>query len=121
MRTALLVGCILFAATGNLLLKHGMSQMGSIVEASGRISQYILETAMKPQIVLGVILYVASFIMWLSLLSIVDISAAYPIFVSAAFLIVMIASVFLLGEHLTALRILGTMVVALGILMVSRG
>lgn len=82
MRTALLVGCILFAATGNLLLKPGMSQMSSVIEASGRISQYIIETAMKPQIILGVILYVASFVMWLSLLSIVAISAVYPIFVS---------------------------------------
>ncbi len=121
MRTALLIGCIVLAAVGNLILKAGMNRMGSVSETTMGISAYIMQTALKPQIIIGVIFYVLSFVMWLALLSMVDISAVYPIFVSAAFVIVMSASVIWLGEHVTLLRVLGTVVVALGIYLVSKG
>lgn len=121
MRTALLIGCIVLAAVGNPLLKDGMNRMGSVSETTMGITAYIIQTALKPQIIIGVILYVLSFVMWLALLSMVDISAVYPIFVSAAFVIVMSASVIWLGERVTLLRALGTVVVALGIYLVSKG
>ncbi len=95
--------------------------MGSVSETTLGIGTYAVQAALKPQIIVGVIFYILSFVMWLALLSMVDISAVYPIFVSAAFVIVMSASVLWLGEHATLLRVLGTVVVALGIYLVSRG
>ena len=121
MRTALLIGCILLAPGGNLLLKHGMNQMGSVSETTLGIAAYIVQTALKPQIIVGVVFYIASFAMWLALLSMMEISAVYPIFVSCAFLIVMSASAIWFGEHVTLLRALGTAVVAAGIYLVSKG
>jgi len=121
MKTVFLIGCILGAAVGNLLLKDGMNRMGSVSETTLGITAYVVQTALKPQIIVGLLFYVISMVMWLSLLSMADISAVYPIFVSAAFVIVMGASVIWFGEHVTLLRALGTAVLALGIFMVSKG
>jgi multidrug transporter EmrE-like cation transporter len=115
----MIIGDIIFAAGGNLLLKHGMNSVGSIAETHLPLAQYALQALTRPQIIVGVIFYIVSFVMWLALLSMMDISLVYPIFVSAAFLIVMLGSVFLFGEHVTPLRVLGTAVVAVGIALVS--
>jgi len=120
MRMAMIIGCILFAAGGNLLLKAGMNQVGSVVETQLSVVQYILQTFSQPTILIGVVLYIVSFVMWLALLSMIELSAVYPIFVSAAFLIVMAGSAVWFGENVSAMRIIGTLVVALGILIVSR-
>jgi multidrug transporter EmrE-like cation transporter len=115
----MIIADIVFAAGGNLLLKHGMNAAGSVADTHLPLSQYALQALTRPQIIVGVILYIVSFVMWLALLSMMDISLVYPIFVSAAFIIVMVGSVFLFGEHVTPLRVLGTAVVALGIALVS--
>jgi len=84
------------------------------------VVQYILQTLSQPTILIGVVLYIVSFVMWLALLSMMELSAVYPIFVSAAFLIVMAGSAVWFSENVSAMRIMGTLVVALGILIVSR-
>ncbi len=119
-RVAMIIGCIVFAAGGNLLLKAGMTQVGSVTETQLSVVQYILQTVSQPTILIGVVLYIVSFVMWLSLLSMMEISEVYPIFVSAAFLIVMAGSAVWFNENVSALRIIGTLVVALGIFIVSR-
>ena len=119
-KLAMIIGCILFAAGGNLLLKAGMNQVGSVVETQLSVVQYILQTLAQPTILIGLVLYIVSFLMWLSLLSMMEISAGYPRFVSAAVLIVMAGSAVWFGENVNAMRIIGTLVVALGILIVSR-
>ncbi len=119
-RVVLIIGCIIFAGGGNLLLKAGMMNVGNVTETHLSVIQYVLKTISQPTILIGVVLYIASFVMWLSLLSMMEISAVYPIFVSAAFLLVMVGSVIWFNENVNALRIIGTLVVTLGIFIVSR-
>ncbi len=118
-KVLMILANIVFAAGGNLLLKSGMNAAGSVAETHLPLAQYALQALTRPQILIGVALYIVSFVMWLALLSMMDISLVYPIFVSAAFLIVMLGSILLFGEHVTPLRILGTAVVAAGIALVS--
>ena len=118
-KIALIIVNICFAAGGNLLLKHGMNAAGSVAQTNLPLLQYALQTFLRPQILLGIALYIISFVMWLALLSMLDISIVYPIFVSGAFLIVTLASVLIFHEHVTPLRLLGTAVVAMGIALVS--
>ena len=42
-RTAMIIGCILFAGGGNLLLKAGMSHVGSVAETQLPVAAYILQ------------------------------------------------------------------------------
>ena len=119
-RMALLLGCIILAPTGNLLLKWGMSESGSIAEAQRGIVQYYASVFTKPQILVGAVIYLCSALMWMAVLSMMDISAVYPIFISAAFLIVTVAAAVLFGEHINAVRILGIVIVIVGLLVVSQ-
>ena len=119
-RVAMIIGCIIFAGGGNLLLKAGMTNVGSVADTELSLLEYIVKTIGQPTILIGIGLYVASFVMWLALLSMMEISAVYPIFVSAAFLLVMAGSALWFNENVNALSVIGTLVVALGIFIVSR-
>ncbi len=119
-KIALIIGCIILAATGNLLLKWGMSECGSIIKADIGVVHYYGQVFTKWQVQVGGLVYVVSALMWMAVLGMMDISAAYPIFVAGAFTIVTAAAIVLFHEHVNAIRIIGIMVVMLGILIVSQ-
>jgi len=119
-RILLLVGCTIITPVGNLLLKWGMNECGSITETNLGVVQYYLHVLSKPQVLVGAVIYIVSALLWLAVLGMMDISAAYPIFVSGAFLIVTVAAVLLFQEHVNLMRILGILVVVLGIFLVSQ-
>lgn len=119
-RIGLILGCIVFAPAGNLLLKWGMNECGNIAASDLGLGQYALQAISKPQIIVGAVFYIVSALMWMAVLSMTEISAVYPIFVSAAFLIVMVASAIFFNEHVTPLRIFGTLVVIVGIFIVAQ-
>ncbi len=118
MKTALLlVGCIVSGASGNLLLKAGMNVVGSPGEAGLSLFAWLLRVFMTPQILGGIVLYVASFVIWLAVLSLMDISKAYPIFVAGSFLIVMGIGATLLSEQLTPIRLVAAVLVMVGVII----
>lgn len=119
-RILLLLGCIILAPAGNLLLKWGMNECGSITETNMSVVRYYLDVLSKPQVLVGTVIYIVSALLWMAVLGMTDISAAYPIFVSGAFLIVTVAAVLLFQEHVNLVRILGMFVVLLGIFLVSQ-
>ncbi len=121
-RILLLVSCTIITPVGNLLLKWGMNECGSITETNLGVVQYYLGVLSKPQVLVGAAIYIVSALLWLAVLGMMDISAAaaYPIFVSGAFLIVTVAAVVLFQEHVNLVRIFGILVVVLGIFLVSQ-
>jgi len=119
-RILLLVSCIIITPVGNLLLKWGMNQCGSITDTNLGVVQYYMGVLSKPQVLVGAVIYIVSALLWLAILGMMDISAAYPIFVSGAFLIVTVAAILLFQEHVNLVRILGISVVLLGIFLVSQ-
>ena len=119
-RILLLLGCIILAPTGNLLLKWGMNECDSITETNLSVVQYYLNVLSKPQVLVGMVIYIVSALFWLAVLGMMDITAAYPIFVSGAFLIVTVAAILFFREHVNLVRILGILVVLLGIVLVSQ-
>ncbi|MCK4323536.1 MAG: hypothetical protein KAW89_03330 [Armatimonadetes bacterium] len=119
-RILLLLGCIILAPAGNLLLKWGMNECDSITETNVGVVRYYLDVLSKPQVLAGMGIYIVSALFWLAVLGMMDLSAAYPIFVSGAFLIVTVAAVLLFQEHVNLVRILGILVMLLGIFLVSQ-
>ncbi len=119
-RILLLIGCIIFAPAGNLLLKWGMNECGSITETNLGVVSYYLNVFTKPQVWVGTVCYIVSALLWMAVLGMMDISAAYPIFVSGAFLIVTMAAILFFREHVNWVRIVGILVVVLGIFIVSQ-
>jgi len=119
-RILLLLACTILAPVGNLLLKWGINECGSIAETNLGVVPYYLNVFTKPQVLVGAVFYIVSALLWLAVLGMMDISAAYPIFVSGAFLLVTTAAILFFGEHVNWVRIVGILVVVLGIFIVSQ-
>jgi multidrug transporter EmrE-like cation transporter len=74
--------------------------------------------ARNPAIESGFVLYGASVVLWLAVLSRLEVSRAYP-FVGLGVVITMLFGVFVLGEPLTLAKIVGTVLVATGVYVVA--
>jgi multidrug transporter EmrE-like cation transporter len=69
-------------------------------------------------VVVGFVLYGASACVWLLVLARVNLSVAYP-FVGLGFIATMLLGAFFLGEPLTVWRVIGTLLIALGVVLVA--
>jgi multidrug transporter EmrE-like cation transporter len=72
----------------------------------------------SPLTLLGLSLYAVSAVFWISALSRVELSYAYPL-LGAGYVLVSIVAWKLWGESFSAQRIIGTLVVAIGVILVG--
>ena len=70
-------------------------------------------------VISGLLFYGLGAFMWLFVLSRIDVSMAYP-FVGLGFILTMALGVILLEEQVNLTRILGTVFVIIGVVLVSR-
>jgi drug/metabolite transporter (DMT)-like permease len=110
---------VLGGAVGQILLKSGMNNIGEITLSLNTIFKVIFRMLTNPYVFVGLFIYVFSVIFWLAALSRVDLSYAYP-FASMSYVIMFLASWLLLHENITPMRIIGTLVVGLGVFLISR-
>ena len=119
----LVLGLILLTVTlsacAQLAFKLGVSnhQMQSSLQSG--IADALIVAAFSPLIWLGLIIYALSVGMWLWVLSKVDLSVAYP-FVGLSFLVTMAFGAFILNENVTPIRIIGTLLIAGGCILVGK-
>jgi len=97
----ILVGVLLNAAA-QLLLKAGTNAM-----------PLGLRLAIEPHILAGLACYVVSVVVWIVALSRVPVSIAYPM-LSIGYV------VYLLGEAVTPMRLVGIGIIVLGVFIVAR-
>jgi drug/metabolite transporter (DMT)-like permease len=110
---------VLLGAIGQILLKRGMSSMGPVTLELSRLHTVLLRMATNPYVVIGLLIYVGGTVFWLSALSRVDLSYAYP-FASMSYIVMLAASWILFRENITPIRLLGTVIVGLGVFLISR-
>lgn len=108
------------SATGNLIIKGAVKGMGGLDLGGSHLVQSLFHLFTNPGIVVGLALYLIGFVLWARVLSMSDISTAYPIFISLAFIIVVVGSRLFFDESLNVLKLLGIVIIALGIIVVSR-
>jgi drug/metabolite transporter (DMT)-like permease len=111
---------IFVTACANILLRTGMIRFGDLFASRERIILDIIKLATSPLIILGLSMYVIGFFIWLKILSVFEVSRVYPIMVSATVTLVLIGSSIILKEHVSFLRVLGVIVVLLGIFLVFK-
>jgi drug/metabolite transporter (DMT)-like permease len=110
---------VLASATGQILLKKGMTEMGAVTLTLNHLVGILWRIATNPYVVVGLVIYVCGTVFWLSALSRVDLSYAYP-FASLSYILMLIASWQLFNEDITPIRLLGTIVVGLGVFLISQ-
>lgn len=114
----LLTGVSLNAAA-QLFLKFGMDRIGDFEFSMANIAPIGWQVATNYFVILGLACYVFSVVIWLMVLSRAPVGLAYPM-VSIGYIITAVAGYFLLGESLTALRVIGIFVIIFGVYLVAR-
>jgi len=117
---SLILISVVCGVCGQLALKTGMTQVGRIdAEALAQPVQVALRVLTSPLVVGGLCLYVLGAAFWLTVLSRVPLSFAYPI-LALSYAITPVLAWFLLGEDVPLVRWLGIVVICLGVVLVSR-
>lgn len=110
---------VLLNATAQLLLKAGMTQIGHFEFSANNLIPIGLKVAGNLPIVGGLCLYVASVVVWLLVLSRVQVSFAYPM-LSIGYIVNAFAANYFFGEPLTSVRMLGIFIIIGGVYLVAQ-
>ncbi len=111
---------VLTGAVGQVMLKKGMMSLGPLTLTTKDLISTALKIGTNPFVFFGLAIYVGGIIFWLVALSRVDLSFAYP-FASLSYVLMMIASWIFFKENITLYRVAGSIVIILGVWLVSRG
>ena len=115
----LLLLAISLSVTGEFLLKAGMNQVGVLSLTPKDFVSGLLRAFSNPRILAGFAFIFSGSLIWLAVLSRVDLSWAYPM-LSLGYLFVVLTSWFFLGEAFSLLRVTGTILVCLGVFFIFR-
>jgi drug/metabolite transporter (DMT)-like permease len=111
-----IIGLVSFAAsmaTGQILFKYGATQAGVVQGLQGWI-----DLLLKPVIVLALVLYAFSTILWLWLLQKIPLTIAYP-FAALAFLLVPIGAWIFFREPLNLRYLIGVVFILTGVIITT--
>jgi drug/metabolite transporter (DMT)-like permease len=102
-----------------LFFKLGASHTGEFpIDSLNHIITYVLALGTNPMVLAGIATIAVAFFCWLAIIAKVDLSKAHTV-TSIAFGTVPLCSVWLLGEHFTALQSLGVILIMLGAYIAS--
>lgn len=116
----LLLTTVSLNVAGQFLMKLGTNSVGSISGDIPTVVTNVMRALSNRYIIAGMAAYGLSSILWLVLLSRVDLSYAYPA-LSLGYVLVTVVSALALGEAVSELRWAGVVVICIGVIMLSRG
>ncbi|HEY5513885.1 MAG TPA: EamA family transporter [Geomonas sp.] len=121
LKTAIVMLIAVIAGTiGDLLLASGMKQLGDISAMNLKgILNVSLQALTSPKLVLGTCMLAIFFFLWLAVLSWEDLSVALPM-QALNYILVAFLSQYFLHEVVTPMRWAGTVLVAIGVLMITK-
>ncbi|HNX91064.1 MAG TPA: EamA family transporter [Candidatus Omnitrophota bacterium] len=102
-----------------LIMKKGLIQTGIDSVTFGNIVEFIARNSTSLLLWIGILIYTLNFFIWIAVLYKVDLSVAMPVG-STCYILVPIAAVIFLGEHVGLLRWIGIALIILGIHFVTQ-
>jgi drug/metabolite transporter (DMT)-like permease len=105
---------------GDLLLASGMKELGDLSTMNFRgILNVGLQALTTPKLVIGTAMLAVFFFLWLAVLSWEDLSVALPM-QALNYILVAFLSQYFLHEMVSPLRWAGTVLVAIGVIMITK-
>lgn len=104
-------------AVANVLMKTGIAQAGGF---SPRISA-LLALLQQPAFTVGFLLTGLAALMWFRILSTQKLSTCYPLFISLTYSLITLGAFYFLHEKISTQKILGLVIIIVGITTVARG
>ncbi|MBI1761015.1 MAG: 4-amino-4-deoxy-L-arabinose transferase [Acidobacteria bacterium] len=119
-QTALLFAMAFSLLIAQLLLKQGLTQVGALTVTSWpqafNLIRLILTT---PKLIGGLCISALSTLMWLVALSRLELSFAVPVLSGIYYVLILLASTFVLGERVTGQRWAGALLLILALALIS--
>ena len=106
-------------AAAQLLLKQGMRTIGHFAFQASAMFTTGLAVATNPYILTGLLCYVVSVVVWLLVLSRVEVSFAYPL-LSVGYIVTALAGYYLFQENMNLSRWAGIVVICAGVWLITR-
>ena len=110
---------IMLTVVGQLLVKHGMTQIGKAPTSMNGMPMFFLKAIFHPPNFLGLSSAVLAAMFWMGALSRCNLSFAYP-FMALAIVLVLALTPALFGEHVTSKQWIGVAIVCFGLWIASR-
>ena len=114
-----IAGTIAFTVYGQLILKWRIAQYGELPQQTTEKLYYFAKLFLDPFLVSGLASAFIASLFWIAAMTRFEVSYAYP-FMSLAFILVLILSVLLFKETLTANKVWGLLLIVAGIVVSSR-
>lgn len=118
-KIALILTGVLLNACAQLSIKKGMTLVGEISAAFTSFANAFPSMIINVYLWLGLLCYGVSVLLWMVVLSKVDVSFAYP-FLSIGYVLSAIVGYFFFHESVTPVRIAGIIVICIGVILISR-
>jgi drug/metabolite transporter (DMT)-like permease len=111
----LILGAVSFSAAGQLCLKSGAQHLAGL----GRL-EFLVAALRDVRVLSGLGAWAASTVCWLYVLRVAPLSRAYGL-TSLTYVLILLASVLVLGEQVRRLHVVGTVLIVIGIACLLSG
>ncbi|MEW7997078.1 MAG: EamA family transporter [Candidatus Thiodiazotropha endolucinida] len=104
----------ILASISQVIVKWQINQAPAMPEELSQKLWFLLEFLIRPWIVISMLATFLGGVTWIIAMTKLDVSYAYP-YVAATFIIVPAAAVFIFGEQVTLGKLLGSVLIIIGI------
>jgi drug/metabolite transporter (DMT)-like permease len=114
-----IIVCCLLTVCGQVLLKVGLMKNGGFMLTKFNLAQNVVNLLLSPIIILGIFVYVIATVIFMYLLNNYELTQFYP-WTAMTYVFAFIAGVMIFKESIEVNKIIGTIVIIFGILIISR-
>ncbi|NOX33146.1 MAG: EamA family transporter [Deltaproteobacteria bacterium] len=115
----LIVFGVLLNACAQIALKQGMRVIGIFSFSVENILPILIKVSTNPFILAGLVCYAISVIVWLMVLSRVEVSFAYPL-LSIGYIVTAFAGYLFFNENMGYARWAGVLIICLGVYLITK-
>ena len=111
---------IFFTVYSQLIMRWQVGVAGQLpADTSGKV-QFIIALLINPWVITGLIATFLGGVSWMLTMTRFEISYAFP-FMSLNYILILVAGVFLFNESFTLVKLMGTLLVLVGVIVIAKG
>jgi multidrug transporter EmrE-like cation transporter len=103
-----------------MLVKIGFNQFGFETYHLGEYKQFLKYAYQHPKFIFGLLLYILSFLAWIILLSKKQLTTIFPLVTGLNYASIIVASILFLNEEIDLSKIIGIVLIGVGILFITK-
>jgi drug/metabolite transporter (DMT)-like permease len=110
---------VLLVVYSQIVLKWRVAALGAFPSGSWERAIFLLRALIDPYIASGVIAAFIGSLLWLAAISRIPLSVGFPVYYGVTFALVILGSAWLLNEPMTSFKIVGAVLILLGVIVGS--